>query len=66
MLSEIGLGQDECQKKKSDLRILESDFEAGILRFYLIKSVQWGEVIDANIADDNTQRNREKLIEKNI
>ena len=53
-----------ARRKKVIREFLESDFEAGILRFYLIKSVQWVEVIDANFADDNTQRDIKKLIEK--
>ena len=44
-----------ARRKKVIGEFLESEFEIGKLRLYRIKSVQGGEIIDANIVADNTQ-----------
>jgi hypothetical protein len=56
-------GKMSARRKRMIVELLESENGAGKLRS---NRVQYVENFDANIADDDTQSNRENLIEKNV
>lgn len=59
-------GKISARRKRMILGLLKSGIGAEKLRFYRAKNVQIVDGFDALIIDGNTQRNREKLMEKGI